>query len=95
MTGNRLGSIDRDDAFRRPRAMLISGTLNGWEWFGHSGGLQGYITRTCVIPEHDLTLSVMTNATAGRVGLWVDGASFLGPGLERLALRWTAQWMNP
>ena len=19
----------------------ISGTLNGWEWFGHSGGLQG------------------------------------------------------
>ena len=28
----------------------ISGSLGGWEWFGHSGGLQGYITRTCVIP---------------------------------------------
>ena len=35
----------------------ISGSLGGWEWFGHSGGLQGYITRTCVIPEHDLTVA--------------------------------------
>lgn len=52
----------------------ISGTLNGWEWFGHSGGLQGYITRTCVIPEHDLTVSVLTNAIDGWAGVWVDGA---------------------
>jgi CubicO group peptidase (beta-lactamase class C family) len=51
----------------------ISGTLNGWDWFGHSGGLQGYITRTCVIPQHDLTLAVLTNAIDGWAGLWVDG----------------------
>jgi len=51
----------------------ISGTLNGWDWFGHSGGLQGYITRTCVIPQHDLTVVVLTNAIDGWAGLWVDG----------------------
>jgi CubicO group peptidase (beta-lactamase class C family) len=51
----------------------ISGTLNGWDWFGHSGGLQGYITRTCVIPQHDLTVAVLTNAIDGWAGVWVDG----------------------
>jgi CubicO group peptidase (beta-lactamase class C family) len=52
----------------------ISGSLNGWEWFGHSGGLQGYITRTNVIPEQDLTVVVLTNAIDGWAGMWVDGA---------------------
>lgn len=52
---------------------IISGSLNGWEWFGHSGGLQGYISRTCVIPQHDLTVTVLTNAIDGWAGLWVDG----------------------
>ena len=28
----------------------IIGSLDGWDWFGHSGGLQGYISRTCVYP---------------------------------------------
>jgi len=51
----------------------ISGNLNGWDWFGHSGGLQGYITRTCVVPQHDLTVVVLTNAIDGWAGPWVDG----------------------
>jgi hypothetical protein len=29
---------------------IISGALGGWECFGHSGGLQGYISRTCMLP---------------------------------------------
>ena len=29
----------------------ISGTLNGWDWFGHGGGLPGYISRTAVVPK--------------------------------------------
>ena len=51
----------------------ISGSLNGWDWFGHSGGLQGYITRTCVVPQQDLTVAVLTNAIDGWAPLWVDG----------------------
>jgi CubicO group peptidase (beta-lactamase class C family) len=53
---------------------IMSGTLAGWDWFGHSGGLQGYISRTCVIPGCDVTISILTNATDGWAGFWVDGA---------------------
>jgi CubicO group peptidase (beta-lactamase class C family) len=76
----------------------ISGSLNGWDWFGHSGGLQGYITRTCVIPEHDLTVAVLTNAIDGWAGLWVDGAmhilrAFSRHGApSRKVSDWTGRW---
>jgi CubicO group peptidase (beta-lactamase class C family) len=52
----------------------MSGSLDGWDWFGHSGGLQGYISRTAVLPRQELTISVLTNAIDGWAGLWVDGA---------------------
>ena len=52
----------------------ISGTFDGWDWFGHSGGFQGYVTRSAVIPEHDLSLSCLTNAVDGLSHLWLDGA---------------------
>ncbi len=78
----------------------ISGSLGGWEWFGHSGGLQGYITRTCVIPEHDLTVAVLTNAIDGWAGLWVDGAMHIlrafsrhGPP-SRKVRDWSGRWWS-
>src|SRR5947207_994499 len=42
---------------------IMSGTTAGWDWFGHTGGLQGFISRTATIPECELTISIMTNAT--------------------------------
>jgi CubicO group peptidase (beta-lactamase class C family) len=51
----------------------MSGSLNGWSWFGHSGRLQGYVSRTCVMPEQDLTVVVLTNAVDGWAWPWVDG----------------------
>jgi CubicO group peptidase (beta-lactamase class C family) len=51
----------------------ISGSLNGWDWFGHSGGFQGYISRTCVYPSQELTISVLTNAIDGWAHSWLDG----------------------
>ncbi len=78
----------------------ISGSLSGWEWFGHSGGLQGYITRTCVIPEHDLTVAVLTNAIDGWAGIWVDGAMHIlrafsrhGPP-SRKVRDWSGRWWS-
>ena len=53
---------------------IISGTLKGWDWFGHGGGLPGYISRTAVVPEQDLTISVLTNNSNGWASPWVDGA---------------------
>ncbi len=46
---------------------IVSGVLDGWEWFGHSGGLQGYISRTLRAPEAEETRSLCspTRSTAG------------------------------
>ena len=51
----------------------MSGTTNGWDWFGHGGGLQGYISLTRMYPAQELTVVVLTNAIDGWAGLWVDG----------------------
>jgi len=51
----------------------MSGTANGWDWFGHGGGLQGYISLTRAYPSQQLTVVVLTNAIDGWAHLWVDG----------------------
>jgi len=53
----------------------MSGTTNGWDWFGHGGGLQGYISLTRTYPNQDLTLTVLTNAIDGWAHLWVEGVT--------------------
>jgi CubicO group peptidase (beta-lactamase class C family) len=78
----------------------ISGRLNGWDWFGHSGALQGYITRTCVVPENDLTVAVLTNAIDGWAPMWVDGVlhilhAFSKHGApSRKASDWAGRWWS-
>jgi CubicO group peptidase (beta-lactamase class C family) len=52
---------------------IISGKTGDWEHFGHSGGFQGFITRTAVLPERGLTLSVLINAVDGPAHPWLDG----------------------
>ena len=78
----------------------ISGRSDGWDWFGHSGGFQGYVTRTAVIPEHDLAISCLTNAVDGLSGQWLDGAvailkRFKEGGAPQAALAdWTGRWWS-
>jgi hypothetical protein len=76
----------------------ISGTLDGWEWFGHSGGLQGYITRTATVPERRLTVSVLTNAVDGWAHPWLEGVLHVlrvfaknGPPSRPVA-DWSGRW---
>lgn len=52
----------------------ISGATGSWDWFGHSGGFQGYLSRTCTYPQQEITVSVLTNAIDGWAALWGDGA---------------------
>ncbi|HXJ77869.1 MAG TPA: serine hydrolase domain-containing protein [Candidatus Methylomirabilis sp.] len=67
--------------WRNPHASLeqyyglgtISGSSGGWDWFGHGGGLQGYISSTRVFPSQELTIAVFTNAIDGWAGQWSDG----------------------
>ncbi len=76
----------------------MSGSLAGWDWFGHSGGLQGYITRTCVLPAPQLAVSVLTNAVDGLAHPWLEGAvhilrAFADNGApSRRAGAWSGRW---
>jgi CubicO group peptidase (beta-lactamase class C family) len=79
---------------------IMSGNTEGWEWFGHGGGLQGYISFTCVVPERELTVSILTNASDGWAGFWAEGAVHI---LRRFATRgapsekvrdWAGRWWN-
>lgn len=77
---------------------IISGSLDGWDWFGQSGAFQGTITRTCVLPGQELTLSVLTNSRDGCAEAWVDGAirilqTFARNGApSRNVSGWTGRW---
>src|SRR5262249_7279640 len=35
---------------------LSMGKSDGWSWFGHGGGFQGYVSRTAVMPECELAI---------------------------------------
>ena len=56
---------------------LGSGTTAGWDWFGHSGGFQGYISRTSVIPACDIAVTILTNSVDGWAPGWINGVKFI------------------
>jgi hypothetical protein len=77
---------------------IMSGNTGGWDWFGHTGAFQGYISRTCVIPACELTITILTNCNDGWAGFWLDGAmhilkAFAGRGApKRRVADWTGRW---
>jgi len=80
---------------------VASGRTADCDWFGHGGGFQGFITRTSVLPERGLALSVLTNAIDGWVHLWWGGimqilAAFERHGAPTAPVRdWTGRWWTP
>jgi CubicO group peptidase (beta-lactamase class C family) len=79
---------------------IISGRIGDWDWFGHSGGFQGFITRTAVLPAQGLTVSVLTNAVDGLAHPWLDGVAhilqaFATHGAPTRAVRdWRGRWWS-
>ena len=79
---------------------LMSGQLHGWDWFGHSGGFQGFITRTLVLPEQELAVSALTNASDGWSHGWLEGmvhilATFAKKGApDRKLASWGGRWWS-
>ena len=77
---------------------IISGTLAEWECFGHSGAFQGFASRTAVLPDPALAVSVVTNAIDGLSDRWLEGAihilaSFAKHGAPTGEVRdWTGRW---
>ena len=78
----------------------MSGRFDGWDWFGHGGGFQGYLTRTATIPAAHLTLSCLTNAADGPSTPWQDGIMailkrFHDTGAPAADLAdWTGRWWS-
>ncbi len=78
----------------------ISGSFDGWDHFGHSGGFQGYLTRTAVVPARDLTICCLTNAVDGMSHVWLDGTlsilkRFSDDGAPSPALAdWIGRWWS-
>jgi D-alanyl-D-alanine carboxypeptidase len=70
------------------------------EWFGHTGGLQGFVSRTAHFTASGFTITVLTNALDGLAWLWVDGISSIlatfrnyGAPAKRLA-SWRGRWWS-
>jgi CubicO group peptidase (beta-lactamase class C family) len=83
---------------RRYGLGIITGEIGAWSWFGHSGGFQGYITRTLTIPAQMLTVSVLTNAADGPAQNWTEGACHILQGFAKFGAPpaepadWTGRW---
>ena len=70
------------------------------EWFGHGGAFQGFISRTVVVPQHGLAVSIVTNTVERLAEQWSDGAlhiisAFARRGAPEKRLRnWSGRWWN-
>jgi CubicO group peptidase (beta-lactamase class C family) len=79
---------------------IVSGKTAEWEWFGHSGAFQGFASRTMVLPEPALTVSIVTNALDGPTDRWLDGTiniltCFAKLGAPTGEVRdWTGRWWS-
>jgi CubicO group peptidase (beta-lactamase class C family) len=77
---------------------VSAGRTDGWDWFGHGGGFQGYISRTCSIPACELAITFLSNCIDGAAPMWMDGAmhilrTFQSRGASDRRLRdWTGRW---
>ncbi|GLR83318.1 serine hydrolase domain-containing protein [Bradyrhizobium iriomotense] len=75
-----------------------AGKTDGWDWFGHGGGFQGYISRTCSIPACELAITMLSNCIDGAAPIWMDGAmqilrAFQSRGTpDRRSRNWTGRW---
>jgi CubicO group peptidase (beta-lactamase class C family) len=77
---------------------LSVGQTDGWDWFGHGGGFQGYLSRTAMIPACDVSITLLSNSIDGWAPLWLDGCmhilrAFKTRGAPNRRVRdWTGRW---
>ena len=95
----------RDDCSTQESFYGLGTMMNGpgpKEWFGHTGGLQGFVSRTSRFTATGLTVTVLCNALDGLSWLWADGihailSTFRQHGapakrLEPWRSRWWSMW---
>ncbi len=79
----------------------VSGSVDGRDWFGHTGSCGGYQSRTCIVPELAIGVSVVINAVDGPASAWAESLvhilqrfSEAGPTDPAIA-DWRGRWWNP
>jgi len=77
---------------------LASGQVGDWTWVGHGGGFPGFVTRTAVLLDQEIAISVLTNCGDGLAGPWLDGIVQIMRGFNRNGAPtrrtsgWTGRW---
>ncbi len=77
---------------------ITSGSVDGWNWFGHGGAMPGFITRTATLVEPDVTVSILTNAIDGWAPFWIESVFSILRAFERNGAPeprvrdWTGRW---
>jgi CubicO group peptidase (beta-lactamase class C family) len=77
---------------------IMSGRIAEWDWFGHSGAFQGFASRTAVLPDPAITVSLVTNGVDAPTDRWMEGviqilASFAKHGApNNKVYDWTGRW---
>ena len=77
---------------------IMSARMAEWEWFGHNGRFQGFASRTAVLSDPAITVSLAINAEAAPTDLWLEGVihvlvSFAKHGSPTGAVRdWAGRW---
>ena len=51
---------------------VMIGKTGDWNWFGHMGAFPGFLSRTVVVPERDLSISLLTNSVDAPSSIWSD-----------------------
>lgn len=79
---------------------VMQGSFQGWDWFGHTGGLQGFVSRSCAVPHMALSVSMLANSNDAFTWPWVDGVlqilqGFATHGAPSAKTRdWSGRWWN-
>jgi len=80
-----LGTASRREMLRRHWAVphsslpawyglgVMHGSFQGWDWAGHTGSLQGFVSRSLALPQQELAVSVLCNSLDGFSWPWMDG----------------------
>jgi len=79
---------------------IMCGTVGDLQWFGHGGAFQGFISQTVMLPNHGVTLSIVTNTIERLANSWAEGAIHIIAGFAQRGAptdrvrSWNGRWWN-
>ncbi|MDQ7972351.1 MAG: serine hydrolase domain-containing protein [Rhodocyclaceae bacterium] len=78
----------------------MQGSYQGWDWVGHTGSLQGFLSRSLALPRQGIAISLLANSIDAFTWPWMDGVlqilqTFARHGAPVAATRpWSGRYWN-